>query len=269
MDFMVFQAGKNDDGRRIDRILKTILPASPLSAVYKSLRKGLIKVNGRKVDAAFKVALGDEITVAQFLLTAKSGAESEVARESGRVKKNIPTGMVVFRNEHLLILDKPYDVPVQPSADRTLVSLSALVQDDFLAQEKDASLAFRPGPLHRLDRKTTGLVAFSQSIDGARIFSGWIKNHALEKIYLGLVLGRMEQEESWVDKIEKNDGGVGAFHTVRIVEGAEPGGKSADTYAVPLSHGTLRGHDVTLCERSDKLGGFLKFTDYDDLKSIF
>ncbi|MCD8322427.1 MAG: FAD-dependent oxidoreductase [Oscillospiraceae bacterium] len=27
-----------------------------------------------------------------------------------------------------------------------------------------------------------------------------------------------------------------------------------------------RGHDVTLCERSDKLGGFLKFTDYDDLK---
>ncbi|MCC8356490.1 MAG: FAD-dependent oxidoreductase [Oscillospiraceae bacterium] len=46
---------------------------------------------------------------------------------------------------------------------------------------------------------------------------------------------------------------------VLVVGGGPAGLKAAATAAE-------RGHDVTLCERSDKLGGFLKFTDYDDLK---
>ena len=45
-----------------------------------------------------------------------------------------------------------------------------------------------------------------------------------------------------------------------LVVGGGPAGLQAAATAVK------RGHDVTLCERSDKLGGFLKFTDYDDLK---
>ncbi len=46
---------------------------------------------------------------------------------------------------------------------------------------------------------------------------------------------------------------------VLVVGGGPAGLKAAATAAE-------RGHDVTLCEQSDKLGGFLKFTDYDDLK---
>ncbi|MCD7769234.1 MAG: FAD-dependent oxidoreductase [Oscillospiraceae bacterium] len=46
---------------------------------------------------------------------------------------------------------------------------------------------------------------------------------------------------------------------VLVVGGGPAGLKAAATAAE-------RGHDVTLCEKRDKLGGFLTFTDYDDLK---
>ncbi len=52
---------------------------------------------------------------------------------------------------------------------------------------------------------------------------------------------------------------VGAKKKVLVVGGGPAGLKAAATAA-------KRGHDVTLCERSGRLGGFLSFTDYDDLK---
>lgn len=52
---------------------------------------------------------------------------------------------------------------------------------------------------------------------------------------------------------------VGERKKVLVVGGGPAGLQAAATAAG-------RGHDVTLAERTDKLGGFLKFTDYDDLK---
>lgn len=64
--------------------------------------------------------------------------------------------------------------------------------------------------------------------------------------------GRELRYRNYVQPVEK-------LKKVLVVGGGPAGLQAAATAA-------KRGHDVTLCERSDKLGGFLKFTDYDDLK---
>jgi 23S rRNA pseudouridine955/2504/2580 synthase len=63
------------------------------------------------------------------------------------------------------------------------------------------SLSFKTGPLHRLDRKTTGLLAFSQNLQGAQWFSQKIKSHEIQKVYLALLEGNLCQNQIWEENI--------------------------------------------------------------------
>ena len=48
MEFIRFKTGKDDEGRRLDRIAKKLLSEENLSQLYKALRNRLIKVNEKK-----------------------------------------------------------------------------------------------------------------------------------------------------------------------------------------------------------------------------
>jgi 23S rRNA-/tRNA-specific pseudouridylate synthase len=46
----------SDAGQRLDRFLKKYLPNAPLGGIYKMLRTGKIKVNGKKKDQTYKIS---------------------------------------------------------------------------------------------------------------------------------------------------------------------------------------------------------------------
>lgn len=238
MDFTHVTAGQDDDGRRLDTIIRRYLPGQPLSRVYGALRKGLVCVDGRRRRQDFRVCAGSDIAIARVLLDgAKNTPETAAAP--------LPDDLVLFRNGDLLILNKPYDLPVQ-KARRDGRSLADMVQDDFAFRtgNGDSSLSFRCGPLHRLDRKTTGIIVFSQSLRGAQWFSQAVRAHAVQKKYLALVQNALDHAQTWEDDIAEKDTLSRRFHTVSV--GRD--GKHAQTTVAPLAAGTFRGMPVTLVE---------------------
>ncbi len=251
MDFMHFTAGADDADRRLDKVIRRFLGEASLSSLYKSLRKGLIKVNGAKSSADYRICEGDDIQIAAFLTESSAQSPSDGKSGSKIGSKALDRSIVVFRNENLLVLNKPYDVPVQPSpSSRPGESLSEMVSSDYaFLHPEQSSLSFRTGPLHRLDRKTTGLIAFSQSAFGARRFSELIKSHGIKKSYVALVSGRLDEAEEWHEEISRDErGDKKSFHTVKIFEEDTGMGKSACTKAAPLAHGILCGKEVTLAQ---------------------
>jgi len=244
MDFEHFTAGPDDNGRRLDKIVRKFLDQQNLSSLYKSIRSGLIKVNDKKSKAESHVVAGDKISIASSLLQNKT-------KEIKPSEYTIPDSLIVFRNRHILLLNKPYNINVQ-KAEKSEIALNDMVTEDFAARGLNAgSLSFTPGPLHRLDKKTTGLIAFSQSLDGARYFSEGIKNHFIQKIYLGIVQGKMTNGEIWTDKIKKNETEEKGFKTVTA---GTDNGDEALTEAVPLACGSFKGTDVTLVQFHIKTG---------------
>ncbi|WP_288516523.1 RluA family pseudouridine synthase [uncultured Treponema sp.] len=245
MEFIRFKTGKDDEGRRLDRIAKKLLSEENLSQLYKALRNGLIRVNEKKQKGEYRIQKGDEIKIASFL------AENAVLADKKNQEKitPLPEEWIVLRTQELLFLNKPYDLPVQKSKAGER-ALNALVQEDydfFNSQNTRKSLSFRTGPLHRLDRRTTGLIAFSQNLEGAQAFSKAIQEHRIKKTYLAIVEGALEQTEIWTEKISRTEKDLNSskFHTVSVNSGSE-NSKESSTTAIPLAYGKYKGIQVSL-----------------------
>lgn len=242
MDFKEFKCGENDEGRRLDKVLKIFLPDMNLSLLYKNIRNGLIKVNKKKQKENYHIEKGDCIQIAAFLLEDKNES-----LEDHRNTLNIKD-LIIFQNEHILILNKPYDIKVHGDKN----SLDEAVKAYYKKEFSDNSISFTPGPLHRLDRKTTGLLAFSLSLKGARWFSENIQDHTITKIYSGIVQGKLETTEKWIDFIEKEEpANEKNFHKVQV---SEKDGKKAVTSATPLKFGKFRRTEITLVQYNIETG---------------
>ena len=159
----------------------------------------------------------------------------------------------VFENEHILILNKPYNLNVHNDSH----SLDAIVQDYFHDTRENNSLSFKPGPLHRLDKKTTGLVAFSMSIQGARWFCKNIENHKIQKIYYAVMEGKIENAEQWDDFIENKYENHNNFYKVTAFSEKNlnnNNAKNASMQVFPLANGKFDGKDVTFVKIILKTG---------------
>ncbi len=251
MDFKIFEAGSDDNGRRLDRVIRKFLRVDSLAQVYKCLRNGLIKVNGKKQKQDYRVCSGDRISIAAILIE-----ESKTSiKPNNHQAKPLDENLVLFRNQHLLFINKPYDLSVQ-QAESNQNALNLMVQDDYIFHHPvSESISFSTGPLHRLDRKTTGIICFSQSLEGARWFSDAIKSHEAKKTYLAVIQGRLAKSEQWSEFIEKNTDSSqnkvvkkGAnFHTVSVSL-EDKNGKLSLTDVEPLGYGTYKNTPVTLAK---------------------
>ena len=249
MDFRKLTAGKDDDQRRLDRILRIYLQDKSLGEIYKLIRKGLIKVNDKKTKPEVHINEGDIICIAEFLF--EQEADTPLTDEKTSLKS--PEALtIVFENEHLLIIDKPYGRSVHGSENDTNSGLDKDVLNYLKIAKKPVkeSLSFRPGPLHRLDKNTSGLLVFSKSLEGAHWFTEHIKDHSIQKKYYGLAEGKIESEEAWEDKISNSETTVQGFHTVTQNEN----GLTAQTIAKPVSYGKLGEKPITLVDFSIKTG---------------
>lgn len=265
--FRGFTAGENDSGRRLDRVVRKFLPGLPLSAVYGALRKGRIRLRGGKAGPEARVGAGDPIEIHESLLsgTGQSGGgrprHDGVSREpepvrgpavpdgkSPQPREHLPESaarelarLTVYENDHLLGVNKPRGLLIHgPDSLETIVRAA-------LEPSLQGSMSFTPGPLHRLDRNTSGLVFFSRSLAGARAFSEHLRAGRLEKYYLAVLDGTLGQAERWTEPLARDR----SERITRAVpeETGSAAGAEARTTAVPLARANGRALCLVRIER--------------------
>ena len=250
MDFEDFVAQINDDGKRIDKVLRVLIPNTSLSEIYRLLRKKFIKVNDKKIKEDYRICTNDRISIPKFALNQKQENSSSSRIDKHFFEENFHP---VFENEHILILDKPYNLNVHGDE----FSLESIVQDYYHSTRVDNSISFKPGPLHRLDKKTTGLVAFSMSLQGARWFCKNIENHKIQKIYYAVMEGKIEDSVQWDDFIENNHENKNNYYKVTAFSEKNlnnNNAKNASMQVFPLDYGKFNGKNVTFAKIILKTG---------------
>ncbi len=206
--------GADDDGRRLDRLLRKYLAALPLSAIHRLLRTGRILVDGKKAAPADRLRSGSILTLPDSAASATAdrapaSSSRKAAQDAMSPKSSVPlpSFQVVWEDADLLVVVKDAGILVHGDG-----RLEEAVLEK-LRGKLEPSLSFKPGPLHRLDRGTSGLVAFSVSIRGARVFSEALRSRRIRKRYLAILEGVLSGVEEWTDELERD----GDARTTRVV----------------------------------------------------
>ncbi|RHW40449.1 RNA pseudouridine synthase [Neobacillus notoginsengisoli] len=97
---------------------------------------------------------------------------------------NIP---ILFEDNHLLLVEKPINVPVQEDSSGDLDLLTALKDDLKLRYQKPGNVYL--GLVHRLDRPVGGVMVFAKTSKAASRLSDMIRRHVIERKYLAVVHG--------------------------------------------------------------------------------
>jgi len=182
--------GKDDEGRRLDRILRKALPDHSLSLIHRLLRQGKIKVNGKSAsNPAERIVEGAVIQIQ---------SKRDVNLSPAQVNpfpSPAPLPEIIWQGAGVIFFNKPAGL-----ASHGPGSLDTLVKT-ALEGKLPHSLSFKPGPLHRLDKPSSGIIAFSQTLDGARQFSRLMREQKITKTYLAIVEGRVDRETVWQDTL--------------------------------------------------------------------
>lgn len=110
---------------------------------------------------------------------------------------------IIYEDNHLLVVEKPVNIPVQEDRSQDKDLLSLLKQDIKIRYQKPGNVYL--GLVHRLDRPVGGVMVFAKTSKAASRLSDMIRRRVFEKNYLAIVRGRPAKAEGRLtDYLVKN-----------------------------------------------------------------
>ena len=160
MNMRIFKVHQSEEGQTLEKYIQKLLMSAPSSFIYKIFRKKDVKVNGHHEDRKFKLSENDEvaiyITEDQF---------NDFLKEKAYQPNNNIKDWIIYEDDNVLFINKPRGLLVQKSKPQD-ESLDQMVVEYLIYKGEynpDKEIAFKPGPAHRLDRNTSGIVAFGKN----------------------------------------------------------------------------------------------------------
>lgn len=197
---MKVEIGTNEAGQRVDKFLRKWLKDVPLSAIYKSIRKGDVKVNGMKIKEKYSLSLGDTVEVREITTETK---KEKFQRTEASLK-------ITYEDENILMVEKWPGVLVHSDINKSAPTLTDYVLTylyDKGEYEPKKEITFTPSPCNRLDRNTSGIVIFGKNFETLKLLNEMIRERRVKKYYMALVRGRIKDGvyEAYILKNEDNN----------------------------------------------------------------
>src|SRR5690606_20331032 len=177
------------DGQRLDNFLLLQLKGAPRSLVYKLVRSGQVRINGKRAKADSRLAGGDEVRIPPVRLEVPGEAKAPPKGMLERLAASI-----VFEDKAILAINKPSGIATHGGSGISFGVIEAL-------------RALRPGePLelvHRLDRDTSGVLVIAKKrsalLELQALMRGGEDDEGPGKRYLALLVGRVPNGTLTVD----------------------------------------------------------------------
>ena len=110
---------------------------------------------------------------------------------------------IIYEDNHLLVVEKPINIPVQEDSTKDLDFLNILKQ--FIKNRDNKPGNVYLGLVHRLDRPVGGIMVFAKTSKCASRLSKQIQNHEFKKTYYAITMNKIrKKKDTFVDYLLKD-----------------------------------------------------------------
>lgn len=109
---------------------------------------------------------------------------------------------IIYEDNHLLVVEKPINMPVQADESKDLSLLDYL--KEYIKEKYNKPGNVYLGLVHRLDRPVGGIMVFAKTSKAASRLSEQIRKNEFEKIYNAIIVGKIKNEDVFIDKLLKD-----------------------------------------------------------------
>jgi 23S rRNA pseudouridine955/2504/2580 synthase len=212
--------GADESGMRVDRFLEARFPGLSFSHIQRVIRKGEVRVNGKRTQPNSRLTAGQSVRIPPLRLDApKPRAEGSAADQQTRA---FLKSITLYEDADVLVLNKPMGLAVQGGSGTTRHV------DGMLEALRDAQ-GVRPRLVHRLDKDTAGCLLVAKTRFAATALGKTLRSRSARKIYWALVAGvprpRQGRISTFLAKDEREDESI-----MRIARHGDEGASHAVTY---------------------------------------
>ena len=172
--------------QRLDTFLSQKIVELSRSQLQKAIDQAKAKVNRIIRRSSYRLKEGDRVEV-----------EFEIAEPEKIEGEDLPLE-VIYRNKHILIVDKPSGMVVHPGPGNKRGTLVNALLFHFPELEGIGPKE-RPGIVHRLDKETSGVMVIAKTLKAYGELQRQFKTRQVKKVYSGLVWGKMPEKEAIID----------------------------------------------------------------------
>ena len=215
-----------ESSKKLENFLKKRFP---IGYIRKLFRKNGVRLNGKRSKPDDLIAPGDCI---QLYIPFEHSPQ--LARQSSTLQADVN---IIFEDDEIIVLNKPAGIAVHEGKD-VLKRHSIL----GMLEAKYRPQGIAPRLVHRLDKDTSGVLIAAKKEATARQFEGLFADGGVEKEYVCLLVGRLQQNEGTIDlQLSGREGkAVRALTRFRVAK------RFSETTLVRANIATGRMHQIRL-----------------------
>ncbi len=196
-------ATSGDAGQRIDNFLARHLKDVPRSLIYRILRTGEVRVNGRRARPEYRLSEGDRVRLPPLQREQRASP-----KQPSKSLRDFIADTIIHEDRELIVVNKPAGVAVHGGSGLSFGVIEALRALHPELKELDL--------VHRLDRETSGCLLVAKRRSALRELHALLREREMEKTYLALVVGHWPFGTKTIDLPVKTNLKQGGERVVRV-----------------------------------------------------
>ncbi len=210
------QVVEDEAAMRLDRWFRHRFPALAMSHLNRIVRKGEVRVNGKRAETSTRLEEGDSVRVPPLRLD-DPGLPSVRRAVANDADVEFLKSITLYEDAHILVLNKPYGLAVQggPGVKRHVDGLlDCLTHNDQ-----------KPRLVHRIDKDTSGVLLVARTRKMAADLGEIFRTRQTRKIYWSVVRGVPKPSQGRISLFLKKGPGMTGERSLRSSQKFAPKGE--------------------------------------------